>query len=184
MQSRDFVLFAHGAFNNGGIKGRTALQKIVYFLSVVVEEDLGFNPHYYGPYSSKVAESNSELKELNYIKEDLSVYGYNSQGFEITKYDYSLTEDGKKLLERKKRLYPYEWKKILEIANKIKEAGTLHYMELAMAAKVHIILKREGSTTNKETIKLKAKQLGWSIQEGNLDNALTFLEKIDLVSWR
>ncbi|MFZ1984303.1 MAG: hypothetical protein WAU91_07800, partial [Desulfatitalea sp.] len=62
-------------------------------------------------------------------------------------------------------------------------AGTMHYMELAMAAKAFIILDREGGTANKETIKTKAKQLGWSIEDSNLDNALTFLEKIKLVTW-
>ncbi len=183
MQARDFVLFAHGAFTDRGIKGRTALQKIVYFLSVITEEDLGFTPHYYGPYSSKVAEANAELKELNYVKEDSSVYGYSSQGFEMTKYDYSLTSDGQKLLARKKELYQREWIMISAIAEKIKKTGTTNYMELAMAAKAHIIIKRESGNANRETIKKTAKKLGWSIDDCNLDNALTFLEKIDLVSW-
>lgn len=181
MQPRDFVLFAHGAF--GGIEGRTKLQKIVYFLSVIMKEDLGYGPHFYGPYSSKVAEANSELKELNYIKEASAVYGINSQGFEVTKYDYSLTSDGLKLLDRKKNEFEREWEKISAIAERIKSAGTMHYMELAMAAKAFIILDREGGTANKETIKTKAKQLGWSIEDSNLDNALAFLEKINLVTW-
>ncbi|RJP94109.1 MAG: hypothetical protein C4518_04050 [Desulfobacteraceae bacterium] len=182
MQPIDFVLFAHGAFSEG-ITGRTALQKIVYFLSVIMDVNLGFNPHYYGPYSPKVAEANSELKELNYIKEDLSVYGYDHHGFEMTKYEYSLTEDGFKLLERKKKLFPTQWEKISKIADTISKAGTMHYMELAMAAKAHIIIAREGSPTNKETIKSKAKELGWSIDDSSLDNALTFLENIELVRW-
>lgn len=80
MQPLDFVLFAHGAFDQG-ITGRTALQKIVYFLSVMMNEDLGYNPHFYGPYSPKVAEANAELKELNYLEEATTVYGFNNQGF-------------------------------------------------------------------------------------------------------
>ncbi len=183
MQTRDFVLFTHGVFADQGIKGRTALQKIVYFLSVFTEEDMGYAPHFYGPYSSKVAAANSELKELNFIKEYVSVYGYSSQGFEMMKYDYSLTDDGQKLLERKKKLFHGEWDRMSAIADKIKAAGDLGYMELAMAAKAHIILKREGGNANLATIKNKAKQLGWSIDDGDLDNALTFLEKIELVSW-
>lgn len=182
MQPRDFVLMAHGAFGEE-ISGRTALQKIVYFLAVILEKDLGFKPHYYGPYSPKVAEANSELKELNYINEYGSVYGYDRQGFEMTKYDYSLTDDGYKLLERKKKLFNKEWEQISEIADRIKSAGNMHYMELAMAAKAYIILDREGGKTNMDTIKIKAKQLGWSIDDNSLDNALTFLEKIKLVVW-
>ncbi|MBI5552594.1 MAG: hypothetical protein HY911_13895 [Desulfobacterales bacterium] len=181
MQPRDFVLFAHGAFRR--IEGRTALQKIVYFISVIMKEELGYGPHFYGPYSSKVAEANSELKELNYISEDSTVYGFNNQGFEVTKYDYSLTDDGLKLLDRKKKEFEKEWEKISAIAERIKSAGTMHYMELAMAAKAFIIIDQEGGTAYRETIKTKAKQLGWSIDDRNLDNALTFLEKINLVTW-
>jgi len=182
MQPRDFVLLAHGAFREG-IAGRTALQKIVYFSSVIMNTDLGYNPHFYGPYSPKVAEANSELKELNYIKEIATTYGINGKGFEMTKYDYSLTEDGLKLLERKKIQYGDDWKKISEIAKSIQSAGKMNYMELAMAAKAHLILEREGGKTNRGTIKAKAKQLGWSIDDSGLDNALEFLSKIEVVTW-
>lgn len=182
MKPRDFVLFAHGAFS-GGIAGRTTLQKLVYFLSVMMDQDLGYKPHFYGPYSPMVSEATSELKELNFIRENTSVYGYNNQGFEMTKYDYSLTKDGFNLLERKKKAFPTEWEKISKIAEKISKAGSMHYMELAMAAKAYIILDREGGETNKGEIKLKAQQLGWSMDDNSLENALMFLEKIGLASW-
>ena len=182
MQPRDFVLMAHGAFD-GGINGRTRLQKIVYFLSVLLKEDLGYKPHYYGPYSPIVAEANAELKELGFINETSTVYGFNNQGFEMTQYSYYLTEDGKKLLERKKEKYSDKWKDISKIAKKIESAGPMHYMELAMAAKTYLILQRGDGQTNKETIKAKAKQLGWSIDDSHIDNALRFLEEIGLSSW-
>jgi len=182
MQPLDFVLFAHGAFDKG-ITGRTALQKIIYFLSVIMKADLGYNPHYYGPYSPRVAEANSELKELNYLEEVTTVYGYTNQGFEMTKYDYSLTDDGLKLLERKKKQFSAEWKRICNIVDKIKSAGSMHYMELAMATKVFMIHVQEGGKSNKQLIKTKAKQLGWAIDDRSLDNALSFLEKLELVTW-
>lgn len=184
MKTRDFVLFAHAAFN-GGISGRTALQKTVYFLGVMLEEDQGFSPHYYGPYSAQVAEANSELKSLNYLKENVNVYGCNHQGFEMARYDYSLTEDGKKLLERKKIKYPAEWERIRECANAIQSAGNLNYMELSLAAKSYFILTREGSkgTVTTNTIKSIAKKLGWSINEAELDRAIDFLDEIKLAHW-
>lgn len=182
MQPRDFVLFSHGAFDQG-ITGRTALQKIVYFLSVMMDKDLGYNPHFYGPYSPKVAEANAELKELDYLEETTTVYGYNNQGFEMTKYDYSFTEDGLKLLDRKKKEFSAEWAQIINLRDRIKSAGDLSYMELAMAAKAFIILEYEGGASNKEKIKTKAKQLGWSIDDNSLENALSFLEKLELVTW-
>jgi len=183
MQTRDFVLFAHGAFG-GGISGRTALQKKIYFLGIMLGENHGFSPHYYGPYSAQVADANSELKSLNYLKEEVNVYGWDHQGFEMVRYDYSLTEDGQKLLQRKKKEYPKEWEKMLECANRIKDAGNLNYMELAMAAKAYMILKREGGKTNRNTIKTVAERLGWSIDETELDRAIDFLDKIHLAHWK
>jgi len=182
MQTRDFVLFAHGAFG-GGINGRTALQKKVYFLGVMLEEDHGYRPHYYGPYSAQVAEANSELKSLGYLREDVNVYGWNHQGFEMAIYDYSLTEDGQKLLERKKKKYPDKWKKICDAANTIKGAGTLDYMQLALAAKAYFILTRQGGTASKETIRTMAENLGWSISNTELEKAVEFLSRMHLVHW-
>ena len=182
MQSRDFVLFAHGAFK-GEIEGRTALQKKVFFLSIVLEEDLGYKPHYYGPYSSFVTEANLELKELGYISESLNVYGYDSHGFEMKKYSYALTEDGEKLLGRKMKQFPEEWTKVTNAADTMRAAGRLDYMELAIAAKAYIILRQTGGTSNRNNIKSQAEKLGWSIDNENLEKALTYLEKIDLVAW-
>ncbi|MCK5643288.1 MAG: hypothetical protein KAJ19_20940 [Gammaproteobacteria bacterium] len=183
MQTRDFVLFAHGAFD-GGISGRTALQKKVYFLGVMLGENHGFNPHYYGPYSAQVAEANSELKALNYLREDVHVYGWNHRGFEMAIYDYSLTEDGQKLLDRKKKQYPEKWRKISNFTTAIEGAGDLSYMELAIAAKAYYILTREGGMATKETIRSVAKNLGWSIKEMELDRAIDFLDKIHLAHWK
>ena len=181
-QPFDFVLFDHGAFDRG-ISGRTALQKKVYFLGIILQEDHGFSPHYYGPYSAQVADANAELKSLNYLREEVNVYGWDHKGFEMAKYDYSLTEDGLKLLERKKKKYPEEWGKILDCANAIKDAGNLNYMELSIAAKAYFVLTREGGRANSNTIKIVAEKLGWSIDETALDRSIDFLDKIDLAHW-
>ena len=182
MQTRDFILLSIGAFEV--IKGRTALQKRVYFLSIILEKELGFSPHYYGPYSAQVAEANSELKALDYIEETVTVYGHNHHGFEIARYDYSLTEDGQKLLYRKKKMFPNEWNKIKEAAKLINDAGDIDYMELSIAAKAYFILNREGGTTNTETIKSVADKFGWSICEAELDRAIDFLDKTNLAQRR
>jgi uncharacterized protein YwgA len=179
MQTRDFVLFAHGTFD-GGISGRTALQKKVYFLGIMLQEDHGFNPHYYGPYSAQVADANSELRSLNYLREEIHVYGWNHQGFEMSRYDYSLTEDGLKLLERKKKKYLEEWEKMVGCAKAIKDAGNLNYMELSIAAKAYFVLTRQGGRANSNTIKSVAEKLGWSINEAELDKSVDFLDKIHL----
>ena len=56
---RDVVLLAYKTFG-GTIKGKTMLQKRVYFLSVFLKVDLGYEAHYYGAYSEGVATTNLE----------------------------------------------------------------------------------------------------------------------------
>jgi uncharacterized protein YwgA len=63
MLARDVLVLAYKAFD-GDMRGKTLLQKRVYFLSVVLGMDLGYEAHYYGPYSEQVASLNSELKAL------------------------------------------------------------------------------------------------------------------------
>lgn len=59
----------------------------------------------------------------------------------------------------------------------------MNYMELAMAAKAFMILRYEGGRSDREKIKTQAKQLGWSINDNSLENALSFLEKLELMTW-
>jgi uncharacterized protein len=182
METRDFVLLVYGAFD-GQISGRTRLQKDVYFVAEVVEEDHGFGPHYYGPYSANVSEVNSELRDLGYLKEDVTVYGFDHRGFEMARYDYSLTKDGLALLSRKKKLYPQEWKKIHSAAQIIKNAGSIDYMEFAMAAKIYMVLDKQGGKADRETMRSVAKSFGWSIDEEELERAMDILEKLGLAHW-
>ncbi len=47
MHIQDLILLVIGSENNKSLRGRTTLQKKLYFLSVLEETDLGFGPHYY-----------------------------------------------------------------------------------------------------------------------------------------
>lgn len=51
----DIILLVIKGEKDDELRGRTLLQKKLYFLSVMMEHDLGFTDHYYGPYSSYVA---------------------------------------------------------------------------------------------------------------------------------
>jgi len=56
MNTYDFVHLALYAMG-GEIRGKTKLQKTIYFLGRLSNhiDELGYNPHFYGPYSSEVA---------------------------------------------------------------------------------------------------------------------------------
>jgi uncharacterized protein YwgA len=162
---------------------KTMLQKRIYFLGVGLgkESALGYRAHYYGPYSAAVAEANSELKSLGYLSECSTSWGSDQRGFEIARYDYSLTREGWCLYNRKKNEYPDLCPEILRLAEAIKSAGDLNYWELSIAAKTYFILKNHGMTATFEEIQKKAQGLGWEVTERELEKATVFLEKMDLV---
>jgi uncharacterized protein YwgA len=182
MRIRDFVVLAYGAFG-GTISGKTNLQKRVYFLGVGLgkESELGYRAHYYGPYSAAVAEANSELKSLGYLSECATTWGSDQRGFEIARYDYSLTEEGKRLYNRKKHEDPELQKVIVSLVEAINSAGDLNYWELSIAAKMYFILKDHGATATFEAIQKRAKGLGWEVTEQELEKASDFLQKMALV---
>ena len=45
--ARDVLVLAYKAFE-GDMRGKTLLQKRVYFLSVMLDIDMGYEAHYYG----------------------------------------------------------------------------------------------------------------------------------------
>ena len=100
--ARDFLLLAYEAFG-GKFDGKTILQKRLFFLSVIVAgDDLGYKPHYYGPYSSQVTEANSDLKSLGLVEEAVTKYGTDNRGFEVMRSDFKLTKAGQGIPNRKK----------------------------------------------------------------------------------
>ena len=156
MQIRDLLLLAYLAFG-GKVSGKTALQKKVYFLSEMLAFGAGYEAHYYGPYSWEVADANSELKSLGYVKESATYWGaINPEGFEVVRYDYQLTEAGQNIAEQKSKRFAQEWQEINSATEKIiqaEENRSLDYMGLAAAAKAYFLLKQKGSPTDVKEIR-------------------------------
>lgn len=183
MDTRDFLLLAYKAFH-GEINGKTTLQKKLYFLGVMLGElqNLRYRPHYYGPYSSSVAEANEDIKSIGYIEESVISGGsVNSQGFEVARYDYKLTEFGNRIADQKIKKNKKEWEKIKNSADIINDTGESDYMRLSIAAKAYYVLSQNDGEISLKEIKDLTKKLGWSVDTSELKKAANFLEKIDLV---
>jgi len=98
----DALLFGYEALG-GSIQGKTNLRKKMYFLGIMLHEDFGYGPHYYGPYSAKVAAANQELKTLGYLWESKAAAGASdASGFEIARHDFRLTPDAQGVIAEKK----------------------------------------------------------------------------------
>jgi uncharacterized protein YwgA len=177
---RDVVLLAYKAFG-GTMHGRTILQKRVYFLSVCLREDLGYEAHYYGPYSGEVATANAEMKSLGFLVEFPLGYGVDRRGFEMARYDCKLTEAGSRLAEKKSAANPQLWERIEGASKIIIDAGNLNYMELSIAAKVYYILIHLKRKATLADISEMLPRFGWSVSKEELQKAALFLEKTGLV---
>jgi uncharacterized protein YwgA len=184
MDEASFLILTYSSFNNK-IEGRTKLQKLIYFLSILMkkEKELEFDAHYYGPYSPVITNVNSKLKSLRYLSElqkDTSII--NNKGFEIKRYDYKLTNDGMKMADSLKKQFPNEWNEISRNAENINKAGKLDYLELAVASKVFYILSQETEgTATKEKIRNIACKFGWEVTESEVDKASKFLANLELI---
>ena len=182
MRTTDLLLLTYAAFD-GVVKGSTNLQKKIYFLSIMLNIDLGYNAHYYGPYSSPVAASNRELKSLGYLRESVaSVGAYNAQGFEVARHDFELTEDGWIVARIAQRQYPDLWKRLQEAAVGLQAAGDLNYVELSLAAKSYFLLANKGAAAHSTELVAMARRFGWSVTEEEIEKAITFLERLDLAT--
>ena len=183
MQVRDFLLLAYAAFSAGRIQGKTNLQKRIYLLGAMLGYGLGFEPHQYGPYSSEVADANSQLKSLGYLKESVSSRGEASpHGIRKARYDYKLTEDGRKIAEQKKKESANEWKEIQRAVQRIERAGPIDYVTLAIAAKTHFLMVEQGGKAKLKAIEESAREFKWLITEKELKRACEFLKKLGLVT--
>lgn len=168
----------------GKLSGKTILQKRAYFLTKILELPFDYKPHYYGPYSPEIEAGLGRLKALGFVDEHTVGFGYGgSAGFEMCRYDYQITEDGKIILKRIKEEFPDFCNKIEGLLNRFENAGdTGDYLRLSIAAKAYYILKKHNKPLNEEEIASEAKDFGWKITENSIENAVCFLKKMELVS--
>ncbi len=181
MHIQDLILLVIGSENNKSLRGRTTLQKKLYFLSVLEETDLGFGPHYYGPYSSLVTENLDILVSARFLKEVTETFSTDRNIFgEIRRHTYSLTSDGKDVMSEIEQEAEYtDWKQALDRLN-IQEAAK-DFNTLSIAAKVYYIVNRQGRATT-EQIQEVAKEYDWNIDDLQIENVRSFLEDLSLIS--
>jgi hypothetical protein len=157
------------------------LQKQAYFVSLLtdIRVNLGFDAHYYGPYSATVEGTIAEMKNLGFVDEASTGFGVVSGGFEMRRYDYRLTPDGKRLLEPVRN--SSEYAKIKRALDQIKAAGNPNYMELSIAAKAFFILRKNNSPMTSNELVEAAGKFNWEISPAYLKKAVLFLHNLNLI---
>jgi uncharacterized protein YwgA len=165
------------------VEGKTNLQKEMYFISIILGMDLGFKPHFYGPYSPEVEQGLGELIGAGFVDMKWNSYGVDSEsGFEMKKYTYTLTESGKRLSDILAGESPeYDIKKIKSFVDKLKEMGSPNYQSLSLAAKAYFILKKEGEAMNKKQLKENMLAFGWKVPDEDIESAVGLLSELGFI---
>jgi uncharacterized protein YwgA len=181
MNVSEFVMALIHA-SGGTVRGRTMLQKKGFFVSLLssLQVDLSYQAYYYGPYSAPIDGALTELKNLGFVEEASTGFGGVSGGFEVRRYDYALTDDGKKIL--KPLLQTDEYNALSAAVRKIQDAGSPDYLELSIAAKAYYILCKKGVEMSGKELQQEAKKFNWNIQEQSLMGAVEFLERVGLAT--
>ena len=178
----DILLLVVKNEGENGLRGRTLLQKKVYFLSVLMNFDLGFSPHYYGPYSSYVASHLDSLVNCGLLKEltegfatassDQNVFG------EIRRHTYFIPDNVESVwqdIEKKSRFD--EWEDALKRINE--QDISKDFNKFSIAAKVHYIVSWEGNGPLTLTqIQQIAEEYGWDVSTEDIKSVLSFLKGI------
>ena len=181
MKLTDFLILLIRA--SGPIRGRTLLQKRAFFVSQLA--GLGFEgafvAHYYGPYSPPLDTAITHLKALGLVEERTIGFGASgASGFEIRRFDYTLTDDGENVAEFLVEQQSEAFHAIERSLRRIEAAGDPGYFELSIAAKAYYILQKKGRPMNRKELIAAAESFDWNIQQDSLEKAVSFLERLDL----
>lgn len=169
--------------NDYEIPGRTALQKLVYFASRrVPNSEVDYAPHYFGPFSAKVAEILAALCSTGNAYEIRIPLGDHA-GFE-----YHLTNLGKDMAKIALNDQPRSTiETIGEIVKTCKADCDLRAANLSYAAKVHYALTNYATLDLSEPvssseIRSVASGFRWDMTEDNVRAGHALLRKLDLVT--
>ena len=184
MYTMDVILLVIDEAGEEGLRGRTLLQKKLYFLSVLVGVNLDFTAHRYGPYSSAVAGQLASLVGHGFVREATESFKtastHRSVFGEIRRHTYSLTEAAHEVWSdiEQEQDFP-KWKDALDRINA--QPISRDFNKLSIAAKVHYIVNWRGKSTVEE-VRQVAKEYGWDVNEEDIESVLSFLTELGLVS--
>jgi uncharacterized protein YwgA len=180
MKLRHIILYLLSL--QGEINSKTKLQKLLYFLSLRLSKDFGFSAHFYGPYSRQVEAAMDELIGAGFVNVTRDVWGIDAnRGFEMKRYNFSLTDMGKNFAPNFEKENYQESKKIKDFVEQLNDAGNPDYFSLSIAAKACHILLDAKKPMAAEQIESRAKAFNWEVEQKDIVNAISILKKLHFV---
>ena len=177
MNENDVVLGLVAREGQEGLKGRTLLQKKIYFYSVLSDQDFGFVPHYYGPYSALISNTVDHLVSNGFLKEVVETFSSESSVFgEKRRHTYFLSEDGEHVLQQRGIN-----ETIRNVLTRIEGHPIAYDLDLmSIAAKVHFLLSHRRGGTVKE-IEGLAREFNWELSSEQVSSVVDYLVHLGLV---
>ena len=184
MYTIDVLLLVVKSEPENRLRGRTLLQKKVYFLSALMGVNFDFTAHRYGPYSSLLAGHLDSLVAHGFLDEDIESFATASTDRnvfgEIRRHTYFFTDDAEDLWsDIKNDPELRKWKKQLDRINAHEIAHDFN--KLSIAAKVHYIVSWRGKRTI-EQVQNVAREYGWDVRPEDIKSVLSFLTELGLVT--
>jgi len=170
------LLVAILGVNPEGIDGRTAIQKLGYFCSVRLKEEVGYGPDFYGPYSPLVAAHIQDLVGMDFIGEKArrTLHGR-------VMYSYYLTEDGEELARGIHEANPEIYSAIKEVVETCSNVVNNNIYVLSWAAKIHFIVSQTKKPISyTEAIQL-GQEFGWELNPSKIESAAKLLQALNLI---
>jgi uncharacterized protein YwgA len=161
----------------GVVPGRTMLQKLVYLLARIRDEDLSYGAHFYGPYSTSVQKSASALSAAGDIVETVTVMpNWQTDQFDLYQYSYKLSDAGQ---TRAGELPNDIREQAVALLKTTRRVGAFNQAPLAVAAKVDHI-RRVAPDAELEELPRLARDLGWRISADDAEQAQALLGALRL----
>lgn len=127
------LLIAFFGFHDSRVEGRTRIQKEICILKHrdAVPLSFDFKPYFYGPYSPELADVIDTLLATDVVEQSIE-----RLGFGVYRYDYTLTEQGKKLFDSiKERLEKSKPELVAELEKNVKRLEKMEIPEIVSLAK-------------------------------------------------
>jgi uncharacterized protein YwgA len=181
LTTRDtLLLITHAAGDE--VEGRTVMQKLAYFCGLELGAGLGYYPHYFGPFSSKVEDALSNAVIAGELDEDVDRLPDWRGGADVLKFTYRLDDAGQGRVERLIADHPKEWEAINRSVSSIREVlPKLDQKTLSSAAKTYLIISESEEGVDQEDIPKLARRLGWSLSPAQVARTVALLDQLGLV---
>lgn len=163
----------------GGARGRAAIQKLAYLAKWLHPEfDVPeYKSHYYGQFSAEVEKALADLVSYSFVDEKRRV------GPEYRGYQYELTGDGEKAVEKIKERHPAQCDILRRLVEKCKKTCGLSAHSLSFAAKIHFAQAgqpHERARMSDQDLKTYGADLGWGIADKDLSGGIKLLVELKI----